>query len=78
MNHNQKVKAAWDKVDRAQDWIQTTFLWSLGIIIGLVGCYGWIMNILSIAAADQITGLVILRVIGIFFFPLGVILGLLT
>lgn len=47
----------------------------LGLIIG--GVIGWIMNIAKIVAtvADPITGLLILRCIGVVFAPLGAVLG---
>jgi hypothetical protein len=55
-----------------------------GFIIGLMALavYGWVMNIVqllsttSIALTD-ITLLTVLRVVGIFFAPLGSVLGLL-
>lgn len=48
---------------------------SLGISIVLLGLLGWGMNLVEIAQADFITGLVILRVVGVFIAPLGAILG---
>ena len=45
----------------------------LGLVI--LGGIGWICNIIEIAHADLVTGLVILRVVGIFMFPLGAVLG---
>lgn len=47
----------------------------LAIIIGAV--YGWVMNIVTIAHSNfsDLTGLLILRVVGIFVAPLGVVLG---
>lgn len=50
----------------------------IGLIV-LVGASGWIWNVVKIATADfnDITGLLVLRVIGIFFAPLGAILGFL-
>jgi len=36
---------------------------------------GWIMNIVELAHADAINGMVILRAVGIFVFPLGSVLG---
>lgn len=46
------------------------------IFAGLALVWGWILNILAIAAtADAITGLLILRVVGIFMAPLGGVLG---
>lgn len=47
----------------------------LAIIIALV--YGWVMNIVTIAHSNfsDITGLLVLRVVGIFVAPLGTVLG---
>jgi hypothetical protein len=47
-------------------------LW-LGLII--LGGIGWICNIIEIAHAEMITRMIILRVVGIFMFPLGAVLG---
>jgi hypothetical protein len=50
-------------------------LFYLALIIGIV--YGWISNIVIIAGSNfsEITGLLVLRVVGIFVAPLGVVLG---
>lgn len=47
----------------------------LALIIAIAT--GWIMNIVSIAHSNfnDITGLLVLRVIGVFVAPLGVVLG---
>lgn len=47
------------------------------IVLLIAGGIGWIMNIVDIAQADwsHITGMLILRVIGIFIPPLGAVLG---
>jgi hypothetical protein len=39
--------------------------------------YGWIMNIMAVANSNfaELTGILILRVVGIFVAPLGVVLG---
>lgn len=37
--------------------------------------YGWVNNILQLADATGVTGMVVLRVIGVFVAPLGVVLG---
>jgi hypothetical protein len=49
-------------------------LW-LAIVVAF--CYGWIANIVTIAHSDlsNFTGMLILRVAGIFVAPLGAILG---
>ena len=53
-----------------EDWAG---LFWLGIFI--LGAIGWISNIVEIAHADIVSGMVILRVVGIFMFPLGAVLG---
>lgn len=47
----------------------------LTLIIGVA--YGWIMNIVTIAHSNfnELTGLLVLRVVGIFIAPLGAVLG---
>jgi len=40
-----------------------------------VSCLGWAFNIIEIAKSETITGLVIVRCIGVFIAPLGAILG---
>jgi hypothetical protein len=49
----------------------------LWLIVILVGGFGWLYNIVKIVAAiaDPLSLLLFLRVIGIFFPPLGAILG---
>ena len=47
----------------------------LGVVIAAVA--GWVMNIITIAHSNfsDLTGLLVLRVVGIFIAPLGAILG---
>ena len=47
----------------------------LGIVVALVT--GWVLNIITLAHSsfDVITGMLVLRVVGIFVAPLGTILG---
>ena len=52
------------------DW--GAFIW-LGLII--LGGIGWVLNIVEIAHAEIVNGFVMLRVVGIFMFPLGAVLG---
>ena len=52
----------------------------LVVLIGmacLVGLGGWIANIVKLATAglDPLTGMVVLRAVGIFLAPLGAVLG---
>ena len=52
------------------DW--ACLLWLMVLFLGVIG---WDCNIIEIAHASDVTGLVILRVVGIFMFPLGAVLG---
>ena len=47
------------------------------LAIVIAAGYGWVMNIITLAHSDfdPITGLLVLRVVGIFVAPLGTILG---
>lgn len=49
------------------------------VIVALICAGGWIANIVKMFAAlsDPVTGMLIARAVGIFFAPLGVILGFL-
>lgn len=40
--------------------------------------FGWVMNIHQLIYMNEITTMFILKVVGIFVFPLGVVLGWLT
>ena len=48
------------------------------IVLFVVGAYGWGCNIVALVGmnADPITGLFILRIVGIFLVPIGVVVGL--
>ncbi len=52
-----------------------SFVVILGIIIA--GVYGWVMNLVMIMHSDfsHITGLLVIRIIGIFMAPIGAVLG---
>ncbi len=47
------------------------------LIVGILATIGWIMNIISIChmTIDHVTGELIVRIIGIFFGPIGAIAG---
>ena len=50
------------------------------VIVGLLaifGAWGWVWNIVKIVGSDfaQITGMLVMRIVGIFIAPLGAILG---
>ena len=55
----------------------TLFSFIIWLTIVIVGGYGWVHNIIVIAHSDfgHLTGMLVLRVIGIFVAPLGMILG---
>lgn len=47
------------------------------IVLTIAAIYGWVMNIVAITQSEfiPITGLLILRIVGIFISPLGAVLG---
>jgi len=49
------------------------------LLVWLVSIIGWVLNIVKIVDAnfDPITGMVVLRCIGVFVAPLGAVLGFL-
>ena len=49
------------------------------LIVALVGAWGWISNIIKLASMDfgVVTGMLVLRAIGVFVAPLGAVLGFL-
>jgi hypothetical protein len=68
--------------ERENDMIKIKFpgtslglLMYLAFIVAIIG--GWVMNIVEIANYDfaSITGMIILRIAGIFIAPLGAVLG---
>jgi hypothetical protein len=47
------------------------------LLLFIAGAIGWVRNIITIAHSglDQISGMLILRIVGIFVAPLGAVLG---
>ncbi len=45
------------------------------LTVVLVAVSGWVMNIISLAHATSMNGMVVLRAVGIFVPPLGAVLG---
>lgn len=47
------------------------------LVIIVVGGYGWVMNIVKLVGSDfaQITGVLVVRTVGIFMAPLGIVMG---
>lgn len=48
-------------------------LFWLAVVIAAVA--GWILNIVALVHSAGFTGLMVARAIGVFMFPLGVVLG---
>ena len=51
----------------------------VGFLVSAIGAGGWVWNIVKLFSAtfDPITGVLIMRVIGVFFPPLGAVMGFL-
>lgn len=49
------------------------------ILLVLVGGWGWVWNVIKITESnfDVITGVLVIRVIGVFMVPLGAVMGFL-
>ena len=49
----------------------------IGLMVGVFAIYGWVENILKLVHMnfDPITGMGVLRAIGVVLAPLGVVLG---
>jgi hypothetical protein len=45
------------------------------VMISILGIGGWVNNIVELAGMDGFSGMLVLRVAGIFIAPLGAILG---
>lgn len=45
------------------------------LAVVVAGVYGWVENIVQLAHAHEVTGLVVLRAAGIVIGPLGAVLG---
>ncbi len=53
------------------------FTWLMILTVVILGFAGWVMNIMTIAGSNfnDLTGLLVLRVVGIFIAPMGAVLG---
>lgn len=53
------------------------FTWLMILTVVILGFAGWAMNIMTIASSsfNDLTGLLVLRVVGIFIAPMGAVLG---
>jgi hypothetical protein len=47
----------------------------LAVCLFIAACLGYVFNVMQLAQADHVTGMVILRAVGIFLAPLGCVLG---
>ena len=45
------------------------------VALAIAAIYGWVCNIIAIAATDTFSGLVVVRIIGVFLAPIGAVLG---
>lgn len=51
------------------------FIFTYWIVVATL-FIGWVLNIVQIAKASALTGLLIVKIIGVFLAPLGGVLGL--
>ena len=66
------------KNERKAKWMIGGIIAAILLAIGLVGAcvYGWVLNILALAhMTDIATGEGVLRIVGIFLVPIGIIMG---
>ena len=47
--------------------------WALFLVVAIVG--GWVANIVKLATSNEAVGLLVLRGVGIFMWPIGAVLG---
>ncbi len=50
-------------------------MFAFWVIVTGLALTGWILNIIAIIESNSLTGLLILRIVGTVFIPLGVALG---
>ncbi len=60
---------------KTADSVFLTLFWVLWVGVFVAFCAGWIANIVRLALMDGFSGLLVLRVLGIFMLPLGAVLG---
>lgn len=55
----------------------TGTLFLIWLVVLAIGGYGWVMNVIEITRSDfgNITGMLVMRIIGVFMAPLGAVLG---
>lgn len=48
-----------------------------GLLLAAAGLFGWVWNIVKIigSCCDPLTGMLVMRIIGVFVAPLGAVLG---
>ena len=57
---------------------QSGTAWNIGFLIFLLACIiGWVANIIQIfgMVSAPVTGMILFKIAGILFFPVGIILG---
>jgi hypothetical protein len=59
---------------KKHDYKQFIYI-AIGLIIAAFITFGYVSNIVALFGAGALTGEVVIRTIGIFAFPLGVIMG---
>ena len=47
----------------------------VALVLIVLSFYGWVNNIVELVRATSVTGLVLLRAVGVFVAPIGVIMG---
>lgn len=55
--------------------VKEWFIAGIACIFVAAMAIGWVLNLVAIAQSDSITGMVILRIIAVFMWPIGCILG---
>lgn len=56
-------------------WIGKAIVMLIFVALPIAAAIGWVLNLIALASMTSVTGLMILRVIGILIVPLGSILG---
>ena len=47
----------------------------VALVLIVLSFYGWVNNIVELVRATSVTGLVLLRAVGVFVAPIGVVMG---
>lgn len=57
--------------------IEDILITILSVVLMLTAVLGWLFNLIKLADSDVLTGMVVLRAIGVIVVPLGSVLGFL-